>query len=274
MAGKSSDQFRWVAQMQQGGQEADRLQFEMLDQHIQMLDRALNQLKGLADKPEEKAAEIMRWSAIRDETVSHIQGMVTAFLSQRVIPLDLQQAMFAPRSGQTTPSASPSEQQEAGVAGSQADRPEHRSYTDLLQTAHAILFHANLAKQTSDDSHVQHLRKFASELKQEHQDAQRSIEARIHESGVLDRQKQEETQSASREDQDREATPGIDEAQRRQAIRDRESQGAQSSPSGSSSGNTPSTPSTPGATGGGASGSTAGGASSGSGGTGGASDSL
>lgn len=210
-----------IAKMVTGGEEADRMQFQALDNHLQMLERSINQLQQLSNQPEQNAADIARWSSLRDEHARGVADVVSGyFLEQRILPISLLQP-GSERGSQMASTAGSSEQQareQAGVAGSQSEQnqPLQRAYFDQLQNAHEILLHTHLAKVTSDPSHVRELRNLTNNLKQNFQQYQRQVEARLGEM-----EKGQTTEQASRT---RETTePGIDQPSEQRAERERQS---------------------------------------------------
>ena len=120
MQGQGNFPWRAAALMMSGGAEADQVQYDMLDTHIRMLDRAVNEVhrlssssSGAGANDSNNSADLIRWSNIRDENADHIVGVVASyFLSQRLLPYDMQTSMLSdgnkPGSSSNTASAATS----------------------------------------------------------------------------------------------------------------------------------------------------------------------
>ncbi len=170
-----------MARMQLGGEQADQHQFQALEQHIQKLEQASNQLRQFAGDPEKNAAETMRWSTIRDQHAADIAHIVTDyFLAQRLIPMDMLKGDKAHKmEGQpaaspqpatpqpaplgqplAAPQAQPGQQPPAPGADEQKQEKSdmRQAYDRQLEQAHKILVYAALAKHSWEPQYAQEMR--------------------------------------------------------------------------------------------------------------------
>ncbi|MDX9975568.1 MAG: hypothetical protein RBU21_21460 [FCB group bacterium] len=228
-----------ITNLLKGGEEADRMQFQALDQHLQMLDNSIKQLRQLSSQPEQNAADIMRWSDIRDQHAHGVADVVASyFLEQRLLPPSMPELGFG--------SASDRAREEAGIAGSQSNAtssttnnsanasnataagtstasdsaragqndPLRQAYLEQLQTAHEVLVRARLVKQSSDPAEVREIRSLVGKLRSNQQQYQRQIEAHLRDM----ESRGDATEQAARAGQQN-TEPGIDQPGERQAAR-------------------------------------------------------
>lgn len=215
-----------IAQMiAKGGEEADRMQFQELENHLKGLDQSIRQIQQLSNQPEQNAVDIARWAGLRDEHARGIEDIVAGyFLAQRTLPPTLLQ----PGHERKAPQA----QDQPAQQGEQQQMQQ--AYQDQLQTAHEILAHLHLAKVTSDPKHVQHVRQFVNDLRQGSQQYQRQVTAHLDR---MESEMEQPVQQAGRPGEPG-AEPGIDQPEEQRAQREGEGQGqgAQPQPGAASGG--------------------------------------
>jgi nickel superoxide dismutase len=107
----------------------DEMRIHMIEEHIQTIEKSMNQIVELSAANPVNYNQIVRWVTNKDEHADKIQDIVTQyFMTQRVKPVDA------------------------------SDKPAQTPYMKKLGLLHQILFQAMRAKQTTDLKHVEALR--------------------------------------------------------------------------------------------------------------------
>lgn len=114
----------------------DKMRFDMIEEHIQTIDKAMKQIAELSAAGEKNYNQIVRWTTNKDKHAVELQYIVYQyFLTQRIKP----------------------------VEHSQGD--DYAKYQTHLELLHKMLVHAMKAKQTIDTAHVDALRELAQEFR-------------------------------------------------------------------------------------------------------------
>ena len=113
----------------------DRMRIDMIAEDIRTVEKSMQQIKILRQKPEENANQLVRWVMNKEEHANKIQDIVYQyFMNQRVKP----------------------------VEKSDAEAYEH--YVTQITLLHRMLVASMKCKQTTDATHVRHLRTLLSDF--------------------------------------------------------------------------------------------------------------
>jgi len=113
----------------------DRTRVDLLKEHCQTIEKSMQQITSLQTEPEENANQLVRWVVNKEEHANKIQDIVYQyFMNQRVKP----------------------------VEKSDAEAYEH--YVTQITLLHRMLVASMKCKQTTDATHVRHLRTLLSDF--------------------------------------------------------------------------------------------------------------
>ena len=114
----------------------DPLRIRLIDEHIGTVEKSMKQIVALSKAGEKNYNQIVRWVSNKEAHAGEIQHIATQyFMTQRVKPAEA------------------------------SDAAKYRKYVTQLTLLHRMLVHAMKAKQTTDLSHVEALRKLSAEFK-------------------------------------------------------------------------------------------------------------
>lgn len=112
---------------------SDEMRIQMIEEHIQTIEKSMNQIVELSAAKPGNYNQLVRWVTNKDEHADKIQDIVTQyFMTQRVKPAD-------PK-----------------------DRSAQKPYFEKLGLLHKMLFQAMRAKQTTNLRHVEVLRELTA----------------------------------------------------------------------------------------------------------------
>jgi nickel superoxide dismutase len=107
----------------------DEVRVRLIEEHITTVEKSMKQIEALGKESPVNSNQLVRWVVNKEEHAQEIQDIVTAyFMAQRVKPKD------------------------------HSDEAAHEKYVKQLVLLHHIQVHAMKAKQTTDLSHIEHLR--------------------------------------------------------------------------------------------------------------------
>lgn len=114
----------------------DEARIKMLAEHIQTIEKSMNEIKRLSSEAPINYNQLVRWISNKEEHAKKINEIVTDyFMAQRVKPVN------------------------------QADKAAYEAYTAKLALLHEIMVEAMKAKQSVDLAHVAQLKKLLGQLK-------------------------------------------------------------------------------------------------------------
>lgn len=106
----------------------DEVRFSLMREHVETIEKGMNQIMELSAKGERNYNQIVRWVSNKDEHADELETIVTEyFLAQRVKPSD------------------PSKKE------------AHAKYLDKITMLHEMIVYSMKAKQTTDLAHVKKL---------------------------------------------------------------------------------------------------------------------
>jgi nickel superoxide dismutase len=102
---------------------------QLIEEHITTVEKSMKQVEALGKESPVNSNQLVRWVNNKEEHAQKIQDIVTEyFMAQRIKPKD------------------------------QSDADAHAKYLKQLMLLHHIQVHAMKAKQSTDLSHIEHLR--------------------------------------------------------------------------------------------------------------------
>lgn len=114
----------------------DDARFKMLEEHITTIEKSMKSIEELG-KDTKNANQLVRWVLNKDQHADEFSEIITYyFLAQRIKPVE------------------------------SSDAGAFKVYNQKLVLLHQAIVHAMQAKQTTDLSHVEALRKLVSEFKE------------------------------------------------------------------------------------------------------------
>lgn len=107
----------------------DEMRFTMIEEHIQTIEKSMNQINELSKQPDQNFNQIVRWVLNKEQHADELAHVVTYyFLTQRIKPVD------------------------------ENDSTSFKNYLLQVSLLHKMLVQAMKAKQTTDLTTVQALR--------------------------------------------------------------------------------------------------------------------
>ena len=114
----------------------DEMRFNMIEEHITTFERSMKMITELSKEEQTNYNQLMRWISNKEDHTNEIQSIVCQyFMTQRIKP-----------------------------AGEEDDLA-HKVYVKQITLLHQMLIGAMKAKQTTDHSHVENLRKVLEEFR-------------------------------------------------------------------------------------------------------------
>lgn len=108
----------------------DQLRVFMIEEHIDTLEKSMKRIDALGDQDDPDYNQLVRWTTNKDDHAAQLVEIVTAyFMSQRLSPADYD------------------------------DKAARQDYLRQLRTLHQMMVSAMKARQTTDLTHIQDLRK-------------------------------------------------------------------------------------------------------------------
>lgn len=112
----------------------DSMRINMLREHITTIEKSMNQILALEQKPGDNANQLIRWVMNKEQHADALQEIVTQyFMTQRI-------------------------------------KPEAKKYPVKLQTLHELLLAAMKSKQTTDLGQVKRLRELVDQFEKSYFD--------------------------------------------------------------------------------------------------------
>ncbi len=113
----------------------DDIRFSMLSEHIETMEKAMKQITELGSAETVNYNQVVRWTVTKEDHANQFREvLVQYFLTQRIKPV------------------------EPGTEG-------YEKYRNSLELIHRMIVHAMKAKQTTDTTHTDTLRKLLAEFK-------------------------------------------------------------------------------------------------------------
>ena len=114
----------------------DEMRFKMLEEHIQTIEKAMNQIMELSKESPQNMNQIVRWIMNKEKHAEDMQHIISQyFLTQR-------------------------------IKSAEADDEEAKlSYVKKLTICHQILVYAMKAKQSTDLENIKHLKSAVEQFK-------------------------------------------------------------------------------------------------------------
>ena len=113
----------------------DEMRFDMIDEHLETIEKSMRQVDALSKEPGENANQLVRWVLNKEDHAAQLREILTVyFLDQRIKPVD-------------------SKEPEA-----------YKKYQAQVETLHRMMVHVMKCKQTTDVAHVEALRKLKGQL--------------------------------------------------------------------------------------------------------------
>ena len=113
----------------------DRMRIDMIAEDIRTVEKSMQQIKILREKPEENANQLVRWVMNKEEHANKIQDIVYQyFMNQRVKPVE------------------------------KSDADAYEQYVKQITLLHRMLVTSMKCKQTTDETHAKELRSLLSDF--------------------------------------------------------------------------------------------------------------
>ncbi len=115
---------------------ADEMRFDMIDEHITTIEKAMNQITELPKAGDKNYNQLVRWIGNKEDHAKEMQHIVHQyFMTQRVKPAD------------------------------EKDAENYKKYVKQMTLLHQMLVYAMKAKQTTDLDNVTKLRSLLEEFR-------------------------------------------------------------------------------------------------------------
>jgi nickel superoxide dismutase len=113
----------------------DKMQIDMLNEHITTIEKAMNQITELSAEADKNFNQIVRWVTNKEDHAQEFQNIVTFyFLAQRIKPVD------------------------------PAETDAYQKYLKKLELLHHLHVYAMKCKQTTDLANVEKLKSLVTEF--------------------------------------------------------------------------------------------------------------
>ena len=113
----------------------DKARFEMLREHIQTIEKSMQEITRLSNEDHEDYNQIVRWVNNKDDHANQLMHIVTQyFMTQRIKPVE------------------------------DVNSPEYKQYVNKITLLHKMLISAMKSKQTTDLKYTRELRDLVDEF--------------------------------------------------------------------------------------------------------------
>lgn len=113
----------------------DKMRFEMLREHIQTIEKSMQEITRLSNEDNEDYNQIVRWVNNKDDHANQLMHIVTQyFMTQRIKPVE------------------------------DMNSAEYKQYVNKITLLHKMLISAMKSKQTTDLKYVKELRDLVDEF--------------------------------------------------------------------------------------------------------------
>jgi len=128
----------------------DELRLDLMEEHVETIEKSIDEINALSEDPEENANQIARWVTNKDDHADQLAAIVTEyFLQQRIKPLD-------------------------------DDDDEYDAYIEQLLACHQILVAAMKTKQSSDPDAAEYLGDLVEDFRDLYLDEDEDEDAHAH----------------------------------------------------------------------------------------------
>lgn len=124
----------------------DKMRFEMLREHIQTIEKSIQEITRLSEQDHEDYNQIVRWVNNKDDHANQLMHIVTQyFMTQRIKPVE------------------------------DVNSPEYKQYVNKITLLHKMLISAMKSKQTTDLKYVKELRDLVDEFEKAYSGEEKEV---------------------------------------------------------------------------------------------------